>query len=107
MVIGLVSAFVSPSWRDLLYLLSANILHCPSHDSPSLHSASFVPSLIVVIYYLYAFHLPHQTVSPMKAQVMSVLVTVVFLMPGTGPVMYRPWPLDGEVDKCIALRMTE
>ena len=52
-------------------------------------------------------HLPHQTVSPMQAQGMSVRFTVVFLRPGTGPVMHRQWSLDGEVDKCIALRMTE
>ena len=43
----------------------------------------------------------------MQAQGMSVLLTVVFLMPGTGSVMYRHWSLDGEADKCIALRMIE
>ena len=43
----------------------------------------------------------------MQAQGMSVRFTVVFLRPGTGPVMHRQWSLDGEVDKCIALRMIE
>ena len=81
---------MSPTWRDLLYLLYENVfpLSLPLLSITALHSASCVISLTVVIYYLYDFRLPHQTVNPMQAQDLSVLFTVVFLTPGPGPATY-------------------